>query len=446
MNQGCKEIVFILHPSAFILQKRSVYKMFDVSAYQNPYLKTGTTNMQAVLSINVNADVTTQPVPLALAIVIDRSGSMEGQKIEAAKDAAIRVIQAADESTAFMVVTFNETANIIVPPMAASAANKNQAVQAIRRIYSNGGTCMSQGLNAVANEMASAVGRARKILFLTDGKNEGEKRPALDRAVQRCKETQIQVSAWGIGTDWDENELSHIADQTQGDADIIPSPNQVAAAFSAAFSQMQKTAVTEVKLNLWTPQGVTIKSFQQVFPSIINLQLKNDPAAPRIQQVTFGALAQGDQRDYLVELEVPAYAPGQQFLMVRPSLIYTLPGKGEQEEKTDRKAWVFAQWTDNPQQAAQIDPHVAHYTNQEELSQSIREGQAALAQGDNERATRMLGKALQLSQQTGNENMTQLLNKLVTKDSSGTVRLNKNASDVEKKSIAINSSKTSRLK
>jgi uncharacterized protein YegL len=420
--------------------------MFDVSAYQNPYLKTGTTNMQAVLSINVNADTSSQPVPLALGIVIDRSGSMEGQKIEAAKDAAIRVIQAADESTAFMVVTFNETSQVIVPPMAATSDNKNRAVQSIRRIYSNGGTCMSTGLNAVANEMASAVGRARKILFLTDGKNEGEKRPVLDKSVLRCKDVQIQVSAWGIGTDWDENELDYIASQTQGDADIIPSPNQVAAAFSTAFSQMQKTAVTEVKLNLWTPQGVTIRAFQQVFPSIINLQPTADPSNPRIQQVAFGSLAQGDQRDYLVDLVVPAYAPGQQFLMVRPSLVYTLPGKGAQEEKTERKGWVFAQWTDNPTQAAQIDPHVAHYTNQEELSQNIREGQAALAQGDNERATRLLGKALQLSQQTGNENMTQLLNKLVTKDSGGTVRLNKNASEVEKKSIAINSGKTTRLK
>ncbi|MEI6043898.1 MAG: VWA domain-containing protein [Chloroflexota bacterium] len=420
--------------------------MFDVSAYQNPYLKTGTTAMQAVLSINLSADLSALPVPLALGIVIDRSGSMEGQKIEAAKDAAIRVIQAADESTAFMVVTFNETAQVIVAPMSASPDNKSRAVQAIRRIYSNGGTCMSTGLNAVAQEMSSAAGRARKILFLTDGKNEGEKRPILDRAVQRCKEVQLQVSAWGIGTDWDENELEYIATQTQGDADIIPSPNQVAAAFGTAFSQMQKTAVTEVKLNLWTPQGVTIKAFQQVFPSLINLQPTPDAANARIQQVSFGAMAQGDQRDYLVDLEVPSYAPGQQFLMIRPSLIYTLPNKGAQEEKTERKGWVFAQWTDNPQQATQIDPHVAHYTHQEELSQSIREGQAALATGDNERATRLLGKALQLSQQTGNENMTQLLNKLVVKEANGTVRLNKNASEVEKKSVAINSGKTSRLK
>lgn len=421
--------------------------MFDVTAYQNPYLREGDTRLQAVLSINLNADVqATKPVPLALAIIIDRSGSMEGQKIEAAKDAAIRVIQAADESTAFMVVTFNEIASVIVPPSAATPDNKARAVQQIRSIYSNGGTCMSTGLSTVAREMATAQGRARKILFLTDGKNEGEKRNILDRAVQQCKQAQVEVSAWGIGTDWDEDELRYIAEQTQGDADIIPSPEQVAAAFISAFSHFQATAVTDVRLNLWTPQGVTIKSIQQVFPSILPLQAVPDATNARVSRVSLGSWAQGDQRDLLVELEIPSYAPGQQFLMSRPSLIFNAPGMGEHEEKTERKGWVFAQWTTDLQLAAQIDHHVAHYTNQEELSQNIRDGQAALAVGDNERATRLLGRALALSQQTGNENMTKLLNKLVVKDASGTVRLNKNATEVERKTISINSGKTTRLK
>ena len=240
--------------------------MFDVAAYQNPYLRTGTTTMQAVVSINLTADIAAAPVPLALGIAIDRSGSMEGAKIEAAKDAAIRVVQACDENTAFMVVTFNETAHIIVPPSSGTPDAKNRAVQAIRAIYANGGTCMSTGLNSVADQMANASGRACKILFLTDGKNEGEKRATLDRAVARCKQFNVQVSAWGMGTDWDENELLHIANETQGDAGIIPSPNEVALKFGQAFNQMQKTAVNDVKLKLWTPVGVRIKAFQQVFP------------------------------------------------------------------------------------------------------------------------------------------------------------------------------------
>ena len=420
--------------------------MFDVSAYQNPYLRAGSTTMQAVLSMTVNAGAVSAPAPLALGIIVDRSGSMDGSKIQAAKDAAIRVVQATDPTTVFMVVTFNELGSVIVPPVDGTPQNKQRAIQAIQAIYSNGGTCMSTGLNAVADAIGQIPGRARKVLFLTDGKNEGEKRAQLDRAVQRCKQTSIQVSAWGVGVDWDANELKYIANETQGDADIIPSPNMVAQMFTAAFAQMQQTAVTDVRLNLWTPVGVSIKSLQQVYPSILNMQPRPSDAGPRVQEVALGALGKSDQRDYLVELDVPSYQPGQQFLMVRPSFVYTQPGKGEVEEKVERKGWIFAQWTDNASEAAQIDPHVAHYTHQDELRVAVEEGQKALAQGNNERATQLLGKALDLSKQTGNENMTTMLNKLVTKETNGTVRLNKGVSEVDKKSLEINSGKTSRLK
>jgi hypothetical protein len=305
---------------------------------------------------------------------------------------------------------------------------------------------MSTGLAAVAREMATANGRARKILFLTDGKNEGEKRYILEKAVSRVKEVDIEVSAWGIGVDWDEDELKFIANETKGTADIIPSPNEVAQAFGTAFSQMQKTAVTNVRLNLWTPVGVKITNFQQVYPSILPFTGTNDAATPRITQYKVGSYATDEKRDFLVDLEIPSYPPGQQFLMMRPSLVYNVVGQGDVEEKTDKTGWVFAQWTDDPAESARIDRHVAHYTNQSELSNIVEEGHKALAAGQNERATQLLGKALEMSEQTGNENMTQMLKKLVTTDPNGTSRLNKSASAVDIKSVAVNSGKTSRLK
>ena len=162
---------------------------------------------------------------------------------------------------------------------------------------------------------------------------------------------------------------------------------------------MRKTALTDVQMYLWSPVGVTIKKIEQVYPQIVSLATYPDPANPRHRIVSLGSFAAGDQRDYLIDLEVPAYAPGQQFLMVRPLMKYYAAGSGE-EEKSERKGWVFAQWTEDAAQAAQIDDQVAHYTNQEELSESIREGQEALARGDDERATRLLGHALEISQRS----------------------------------------------
>jgi hypothetical protein len=182
-----------------------------------------------------------------------------------------------------------------------------------------------------------------------------------------------------------------------------------------------------------------------VYPQIVPLPTSPDPANPRQQVVSLGSFAAGNQRDYLIDLDVPTYAPGQQFLMLRPLMKYATADTGGQEEKSERKGWVFAQWTEDTTQATQIDDQVAHYTNQGELSESIRAGQEALAHGDDERATQLLGHALEISRRTGNLQMMSLLGDIVQEDANGTARLNKGANAVARKTLAINAGKTSKL-
>lgn len=420
--------------------------MFTITAYNNQYLHLNQNTMQAVLSIGVDADTSIAPAPLSLSIALDCSGSMQGEKMSAARDGAIKVVQALDETMTFMVVTFNNEARIIFGPAAGTPENKRHAVQSLQNVHASGGTRMSTVLNTIADKLGQDQTRATKILFLTDGKNEGEKRVVLNQAVTRCATANISISAWGVGTDWDVVELRYIADSTHGSADIIPTPQQVASAFSAAFSEMRKTAITNTRLFLWSPIGVTIKHIQQVYPSIAALDLQADTANPRQYIVALGSFAAGEQHEYLCDIETPVYAPGQQFLMLRPSMKYFLAKTGEQEEKSTRTGWVFAQWTEDMNLAAQLEPHIAHYTNQEELSLRINNGQAALAVGDRDRATRLLGEALEISERTGNERMTRLLNTIVLRDAKGTIRLNQQADAIAKKTLAINVGRTTKLK
>jgi Ca-activated chloride channel homolog len=305
---------------------------------------------------------------------------------------------------------------------------------------------MSTALNTVVDKFGKEqTSRAVKVLFLTDGKNEGETRKPLNEAIARCSANNISINAWGVGTDWDAAELRSIADATHGSADIIPTPNQIETAFTGAFREMQKTAIANARLHLWTPAGVRITQIEQVFPTIVPLGIEPDPANPRQIVVSIGALAIGDQRDFLLTVETPSNAPGQQFLLMRPSFKYFAGGAQDVEEKSARSAWLFAQWTEDNTLAAQIEEHIAHYTHQEELSQAIKEGQAALASGDREKATRLLGRALEISEHTHNDRITRLLNDIVQRDAKGTIQLNSKADVVARKTLAINVSRTSRL-
>ena len=421
--------------------------MFNIQAYHNPYLQIGQTNLQAVLTVTVKQGLNLAPVPLALAIALDRSGSMDGAKMRAARDGAIKIIQSLDENITFMVVAFNERAKIIAPPAPGTSKNKQQAIDAIQHnVFASGGTCMSYALDTVVQHFGQDASRALKVLFLTDGRNEGEQRRDLDRAIDNCRRVQASISAWGIGTDWDEAELRHMAEMTHGSADIIPTPQQVEAAFTNAFTEMRNTSITSARLRLWSPAGVQVKRFEQVYPNIITMHLEPDLANPHQQVASLGSFASGDQRDYLLDLEVPAHDPGQQFLMVRPSIAYFAGSNSEQEERAEQDGWVFVQWTEDARLAAQIEEHIAHYTHQEDLLRNLKEGQASLAAGDYDKATRLLSQALAISERTGNERITRLLGQLIQRDSKGTIQLNRQASEIARKTLAINSGRTSKLK
>ncbi len=420
--------------------------MFTIKAYHNPYLRVGQHTMQAIISLGVDAHLQLEPAPLALAIALDRSGSMEGTKIRAARNGAIKVVQALDASMLFMIVAFNDQARVIFGPVLGTSENKLRAINAIQNVNAANGTRMSTALHTVVDKLGNDQSRATKILFLTDGRNEGELRTALERAVARCHEARIGISAWGIGVDWDERELRFMADATHGSADIIPTPNQIEGAFTASFNEMRKTAIMNASMSFWTPGGVMIKRVQQVYPSIVQLGTETDPSNARQTLVSLGSFAAGDQRDYLLDLEMLAYEPGQQFLLVRPSIKYSVPGAGEQIEKSTQTGWVFVQWTEDMALSAQIEEHIAHYTNQEELAQAIKEGQEALAAGDTARATALLGNALTISERTGNEKITRLLHTIVMRDNKGTVHLNVQADAVARKTLAINVGRTSKLK
>ncbi len=397
-----------------------------------------------VLSLGVAEDAPLAPAPLALAIVLDCSSSMSGDKIKAACDGAGQIIRALDEHIVFMVVGFNVRAEVIYGPEACTAAHKKQARQAIKRLHATNGTRMSTALRAVVGAFRPYQEQAKKILFLTDGKNEGEKRSALNQAVDLCVQARIGIQAWGVGADWDATELRHMAEVTHGSADIIPSPRQIKNAFFNSFDLMRRTALTDVRFVLWTPVEVAVKQIQQVYPTIVALGLQQDSANPRQQLVSLGSFAAGDRRDYLIAITLATHEPGQQYMLLRPAVRYVSVGAGEQEERAPRESWVAIQWTNNASLAAQIDPHIAHYTDEKDLAEGIQKGNEALARGDKQQAAMILAQALEISQRTGNEKITKLLSTIVLRRADGTVQL-KDVDAITRKTLEIKQGSTSRI-
>ena len=86
---------------------------------------------------------------------------------------------------------------------------------------------------------------------------------------------------------------------------------------------------------------------------------------------------------------------------------------------------MLAIWTDDEKLSAVINKQVANYTGQAELAAKIQEGLKAREAGDEAGATKALGRAMELAEQTGNEGTKKLLSKVVQVESDGTVKLKK---------------------
>jgi hypothetical protein len=109
-------------------------------------------------------------------------------------------------------------------------------------------------------------------------------------------------------------------------------------------------------------------------------------------------------------------------------------------------AVITATWSDDATLTTRIAPEVAHYTGQTALAAAIQEGLAARAAGDDASATVKLGEAVRLAAETGNDDATNRLRKVVDIDDGGTVRLKKKVDEIDAMDLDTASTKTSRVR
>ena len=196
-------------------------------------------------------------------------------------------------------------------------------------------------------------------------------------------------------------------------------------------------------LRLWTPVGADIQFCKEVSPQIRDLSNRFRQVKPQIREYPTGSWARNEVRDFHFAIKVKPGEVGDEVLAGRASLVYTIDGA----EQKAAEARILAIWTDDEAKSAKIDNVVAHYTGQSELAESIRQGLEARARGDKEQATALLGKAVQVAHQTGNDATEKLLRNVVDVQDAdtGTVRLKSQVAKEDEMALDTRSTKTTRL-
>ncbi len=418
---------------------------FRMESFLNSYLPAGTRRVDAILTVTAETGASGSSAVASHAraivgLIIDVSGSMQGERMNSVKYATRKVIELLEESVYFFVVAFSDHAVSVFPLAQATLSNKQLADAQVRRVEAGGGTRMSTGLTMAHNEFLKMPDALHYALFLTDGKNNEEDDVRVTIALDQA-ESVFQCDCRGVGTDWQPKQLQKISQKLLGTAMIIPDPSGVEADFREAIRNAMGRAVGGVRLRLWTPKSARVLVCKQMSPEILVLTDRATQVDPQTKDFPTGAWG-SESRDYYVAIEL---APGEindEMLGCRPSIVFQ---EGGQEIKTSGPPIVVT-WTDDDALSARINVQVAHYTGQEELAKTIQEGLEARAQGDVDAATHLFGRAAKLAHDSGNEDTTRRLSKVVdiVDAGEGTVRLKNSVNKADEMDLDLGSSRTAR--
>jgi Ca-activated chloride channel homolog len=196
--------------------------------------------------------------PVNLTLVLDRSGSMSGAKLEKAKEAAVTALRRLEPRDIFSLVVYDHTVQTLVPPQ--SAANSEWIEGRIRAIQPGGNTALfgavSQGAAEVRKHLDGPY--SHRMILLSDGlANVGPSSPEdLARLGAALVKEGISVTTVGIGNDFNEDLMTQLAEKSDGNHYFVESSADLPRIFAQELGDVLSVAARKVIIEITCPPGV----------------------------------------------------------------------------------------------------------------------------------------------------------------------------------------------
>jgi Ca-activated chloride channel family protein len=225
------------------------------------------------------AQATRTAIKREVTLVLDRSGSMEGEKIEQVRAAALQVVEGLEEGEAFNIIDYSDSiAKFAERPVIKNNDTIHQARAYLKGLRSNGGTNIHDAL-VEALRQPPTPDMLPLIIFLTDGlPTVGQTREAVIRnAVVATNTHKRRIFSFGVGFDVNAPLLTSIANDTRAVATFVFPRENVEAKVSQVFRRLSGPVLADPQLVTLDANGVvTTQAVRELMPAELNDVFEGD--------------------------------------------------------------------------------------------------------------------------------------------------------------------------
>ena len=274
-------------------------------------------------------------VPVNIAIVLDRSGSMAGENIVRAREAAITAVELLDERDIVSIITYDDKVSVLVPAM--PLTDRASVIEKIKSINTGGSTALFAGVSKGAQEVRKNLNGkyASRVILLSDGQaNKGPSTPGeLGELGRSLMKEGIAVSTIGLGLGYNEDLMSQLAKASDGNHAFVEKPSDLAKIFKLEFGDLLSVVAQEVLVKVNCGDGVK---------PVRVLGREADITGKKVVAM-LNQLYSRQEKFIVVEVEVPAGRPGQKLQVASVDVSYGNMATKKNDTLTGKAAVDFTQ-------------------------------------------------------------------------------------------------------
>ncbi|HWQ84476.1 MAG TPA: VWA domain-containing protein [Anaerolineales bacterium] len=345
---------------------------------------------QRVLEIRIQAPNSAahgKRLSLNLALVLDRSGSMSGEKLDFVKQAAAHVLDLLQDQDTLALVAYDDEITLLSPSTRVSRENRIDLQRQISRLRPGGTTFLSGGWLAGCHEVAAAAqnGTLNRTLLLTDGlANVGE--TDLEILAHQARELfrrGVSTTTFGVGEGFNEHLLEAMSNQGGGNFYYIETPGDIPELFLREFKELAAVTARDVEISLEFPP--------QVIPQVLGGWV-TEYSGGRLH-ISLGNLYSGHDQDIYIRLAMPPAGAGGE-----PVVKAWVLGKADAGQLYEAEAEVNFQYADKDSaEAAPRNRDLLERYAVVELADTATEALKLERQGMNAEANQLLDRSINMN-------------------------------------------------